>query len=242
MTAADRHISVRRAETRTRLVDAATKVFAEKGVRAASVEEICEQAGFTRGAFYSNYAHKNELVEEILDRDVTNLTGTLETLMQEEDFLDLVRAARDRESRPLWDLLFDIIGAFMVIQRMEIMNNGNLPLVMNEIRLSAARDPNLHGVYRAYSQRLHSAMWPTLEAAARLGGYRWVYDGPTVMKLLDSQYEALLLASLLTPYEIDTDEFCDEVSNPFIALVQVLLEPDEEVMAQYAAEAGNQAT
>jgi AcrR family transcriptional regulator len=36
-------------------------VFAEVGMDAASVEMICERAGFTRGAFYSNFESKNEL-------------------------------------------------------------------------------------------------------------------------------------------------------------------------------------
>ena len=49
------HVTARRAATRERLIDAAIDVFAEKGVLGASVEEICEDAGFTRGAFYSNF-------------------------------------------------------------------------------------------------------------------------------------------------------------------------------------------
>ena len=44
-------LTARRAATRERLVDAAVVVFAEKGVLGAAVEEICEAAGFTRGAF-----------------------------------------------------------------------------------------------------------------------------------------------------------------------------------------------
>jgi AcrR family transcriptional regulator len=40
---------------------AASEVFAESGFDGASVEAICERAGFTRGAFYSNFASKEEL-------------------------------------------------------------------------------------------------------------------------------------------------------------------------------------
>ena len=53
--------SRRREQTRARLLDAAHEVFAEVGMDAASVEMICERAGFTRGAFYSNFESKNEL-------------------------------------------------------------------------------------------------------------------------------------------------------------------------------------
>ena len=47
--------------TRRRLLDAAADVFAERGFHDATLEEIVEQAGFTRGAFYSNFASKDEL-------------------------------------------------------------------------------------------------------------------------------------------------------------------------------------
>lgn len=51
----------RREQTRARLLDAAHEVFAEVGMDAASVEMVCERAGFTRGAFYSNFESKDEL-------------------------------------------------------------------------------------------------------------------------------------------------------------------------------------
>lgn len=62
-------ISQRRQRTRSALQDAAITVFARRGVAGASIEEICEQGGFTRGAFYSNYATKDELVLGIIDEE-----------------------------------------------------------------------------------------------------------------------------------------------------------------------------
>jgi AcrR family transcriptional regulator len=61
--------SARRQRTRARLLDAAFDVFAEQGVRAASVETIAEAAGFTRGAFYSNFSTKEELFFALLERE-----------------------------------------------------------------------------------------------------------------------------------------------------------------------------
>lgn len=61
--------SARRRRTRARLLDAAFEVFAEQGVRAASVETIAEAAGFTRGAFYSNFSSKEELFFALMDRE-----------------------------------------------------------------------------------------------------------------------------------------------------------------------------
>ena len=50
-----------RENTRARLLEAAAQVFAEVGLDGASVEAVCERAGFTRGAFYSNFESKDEL-------------------------------------------------------------------------------------------------------------------------------------------------------------------------------------
>ena len=56
----------RRAQTRAALLDAAARVFAERGFGGASVEAIAAEAGYTRGAFYSNFASKEELFVALL--------------------------------------------------------------------------------------------------------------------------------------------------------------------------------
>jgi AcrR family transcriptional regulator len=56
--------------TREALLDAAETVFAERGFAGASVEAIAAAAGFTRGAFYSNFATKEELFAALLQERV----------------------------------------------------------------------------------------------------------------------------------------------------------------------------
>ena len=56
----------KQAETRRRLLDSAADVFIRRGFQKASVEEICEEAGFSRGAFYSNFESKEEMFVELL--------------------------------------------------------------------------------------------------------------------------------------------------------------------------------
>jgi AcrR family transcriptional regulator len=53
-------------KTRQRLLDAAEQVFLRRGLQGSSVEEITTEAGFTRGAFYSNFKSKDELFVELL--------------------------------------------------------------------------------------------------------------------------------------------------------------------------------
>src|SRR5918999_3972844 len=50
-----------RAQTREELLDAAARVFARRGFHGASVEAVCEEAGFSTGAVYSNFGGKEDL-------------------------------------------------------------------------------------------------------------------------------------------------------------------------------------
>ena len=58
----------RRQQTRDVLIAAATEVFARRGYDGASLEEIAETAGFTRGAIYKNFAGKEDLFFEVAQR------------------------------------------------------------------------------------------------------------------------------------------------------------------------------
>jgi AcrR family transcriptional regulator len=69
------------AETRSRLLDAAIKVFSKRGLHEATVEEISEAAGYSRGAVYSNFAGKEELLlcvfEERIEPRLRDLAGPM---------------------------------------------------------------------------------------------------------------------------------------------------------------------
>ena len=51
----------KRSNTRARLIDAATEVFIAKGISGARIDDIVSRAGFTRGAFYSNYSSIDDM-------------------------------------------------------------------------------------------------------------------------------------------------------------------------------------
>src|SRR6266478_4684690 len=56
-----------RDDTREKLFEAAARVFEEQGIGGASIEAIAAAAGFTRGAFYSNFNSKDELIIAMLE-------------------------------------------------------------------------------------------------------------------------------------------------------------------------------
>lgn len=73
----------RRSATRARLLEGALEVFAERGFHGASVEDICDRAGFTRGAFYSNFGSKDELVLALFEATTDRLLEQITALLPE---------------------------------------------------------------------------------------------------------------------------------------------------------------
>jgi TetR/AcrR family transcriptional repressor of nem operon len=64
-------------ETREALVRAAAQELAEKGIEAASLNAICDRAGYTRGAFYVHFRDRDELVAAVVERVLGNFQEIL---------------------------------------------------------------------------------------------------------------------------------------------------------------------
>jgi AcrR family transcriptional regulator len=60
----------RKAQTREQLVDAAYRVFTERGFHGATVDLVAAEAGFTKGAVYSNFVSKEDLFFAVYERRV----------------------------------------------------------------------------------------------------------------------------------------------------------------------------
>jgi len=71
--------------TRAKLVDAAEKVFLREGFEHASVEQITEAAGFSRGAFYSNFNDKDDLALAVIDKHRRDVAKALKTFQRISD-------------------------------------------------------------------------------------------------------------------------------------------------------------
>lgn len=131
-------VSARRAQTRERLMAAATTVFAERGVNGASVEEICETAGFTRGAFYSNFADKDALVLALIQADVAAQYAAASSALEE--------AACALGEQPVAEAVAE------VLDRLDVSGTSTRAgiLAQRELQLHAARVPALHEPYTAF--------------------------------------------------------------------------------------------
>jgi AcrR family transcriptional regulator len=86
----------RRQQTRARLLDAAGQVFARRGFHAATIDEVADAAGYTKGAVYSNFANKDALFLALLDQRLAAQLEQVEALYAIESSEELRAALRGR--------------------------------------------------------------------------------------------------------------------------------------------------
>ncbi|WP_022877871.1 TetR/AcrR family transcriptional regulator [Microbacterium sp. B19] len=132
--------SRRRENTRSRLMDAAAQLFAEEGIDASSVEAICERAGFTRGAFYSNFGSKEELFLALCERSAETT----------------IRAVRERiASIEKNDLDAGSEMRTLVQEVLEVAGHDRLDVLLGaEIRVQALRNADFAEAYLALDRGL----------------------------------------------------------------------------------------
>ncbi len=102
----------KKAETRARLLESATAVFADKGMARGSIDDVAEHAGFTKGAFYANFASKEELFLALLDEHFADVLERVDLAISgDDDLLDQAREGAASFMRfiaadPDWERLF----------------------------------------------------------------------------------------------------------------------------------------
>jgi AcrR family transcriptional regulator len=92
-----------RAEVRERLLEAGARLFAEQGVHEARLDDIAAAAGFSKGAVYSNFASKEDLVAQVMQRATNLVLGSLRELVSADvaasEISAVVRAAFGRHDQ-----------------------------------------------------------------------------------------------------------------------------------------------
>ncbi|HCM50503.1 MAG TPA: TetR/AcrR family transcriptional regulator [Microbacterium sp.] len=176
-----------RERTKARLMRAAYEVFAEVGLDGASVEAICERAGFTRGAFYSNFSTKEELFFELV-RAVTD--RKLEAVSQRVDGLRAQDAALTPNELVQSVLDGTVEGLFDVV-------------LMSEIRLRAMRDDETARAYLAWASSLIDRVQRMIESLVTSYGLRLRLPARDVARLVLTVWEDALITAAIE--RIDDD-------------------------------------
>jgi len=99
-----------RALTRSKLLAAAGVVVGRDGYEAASIDRIADEAGFSKGAFYSNFASKEEIVLELLEthslKDVAEIAALIGESRDPAHMIEVISEwAQQRSVDPSWGMV-----------------------------------------------------------------------------------------------------------------------------------------
>lgn len=101
-----------RARTRAALLKAADKLFCKKGMANASIDDVASEAGFTKGAFYANFASKEELFLAMLDERFAERIAVMDELLARDTSPEMAAREGGQEfldyvsGDPEWERLF----------------------------------------------------------------------------------------------------------------------------------------
>ena len=76
--------SEKQARTRSSLMKSAAKIFCRHGMDRASIDQVAEDAGYTKGAFYANFKNKQELFLAMLDERFAARLEEIETALRSD--------------------------------------------------------------------------------------------------------------------------------------------------------------
>lgn len=182
-------LSAKRQSTRARLLDAAYEVFARDGVGQASVDAIVEQAGFTRGAFYSNFDTKNDLFAALAVRE-------------NERRLAQVRAARASVEHAVLDpelptdrmsVLEELADEFLSWQH----EDAAWLTIEQEVRLLAMRDNEFGRYVTEHREALDAELCRILTEQLSLHGMRFTIAPAGATAIIVSTYVETLVRGMM---------------------------------------------
>jgi len=165
-------------ETRARIVESAIKLFSNRGYNAASVDDICEEAGISKGAFYHHFESKQALFLALLD-------GWLQAID------NAVEASKDKTAA---EAFMQMTEAFPYI--FETAGEG-LPMLL-EFWLQASRDKKVWEASIAPYRRYHKYFTSLIKKGVDEGSFVEVTP-ELASRMIVSTAMGLLLQSLLDP-------------------------------------------
>jgi len=200
----------RREATRQKLLDAAAEVFAEVGLDAASVEAICERAGFTRGAFYSNFETKEELFLDLARRVAHERVAAVQERVAELEKEGSLNVSPD--------------SALEIVQRvLDVPGDDRLGiLLLNEIRIHALRDAQLATSYLAWDDELHRSVTQIVSDIERAKGLSLRVPAAEAARIMLTIWDSATVRGTMAG--LDYDELCRRTNEDIARAATLLIE------------------
>jgi AcrR family transcriptional regulator len=183
----------RRQQTRDVLIAAATAVFARRGFEGASLEEIAETAGFTRGAIYKNFDGKEALFFAVTD------------LLNEQVIEAFRSIAPDSASQSEWD-----VSRLADLWRASVDEFEDLFAIGKEYELYVLRNPDARPRAVAHRRKQRDLVAAFIDEVAERSGMTLRLPASTLASIILAAADGLTYAA-----RIDGDE----LFAPFLELL-----------------------
>lgn len=187
----------RREETRSRLLAAATTVFAEKGFHASGVDDVARAAGCSTGALYAHFGSKADLLLAVLEDNIPRWVQGYAAAMARADTLDGQLEA-------------------MVAHWSELVRRvpqGWLLLV--ELWSSAARDPELRPHFARRYAELRQAVAETLRESMAATGTEPALPAEHLAAVIVGLADGLALQRIADPDAVTDEMFLATIKAAF---------------------------
>jgi AcrR family transcriptional regulator len=183
----------KKARTRAALLEAAAKVFPRHGYHGTSVEQVASEAGFSKGAVYSNFAGKEDLFLEVLGEYVS------ESLMLADNRISTQRPLdhQARESARLYTQVAD--------------ERRDWRILLMEFWIAATRDPKLREKLAAHYARLRENIATVVKRRADEQGLRMRYPDRVATAAL-ALNEGYMIQHVIDPDHITQETYGDVLS------------------------------
>jgi AcrR family transcriptional regulator len=189
----------RRQLTRSALVEAASHVFARRGFNGASLDEIAETAGFTRGAIYKHFDGKEDLLLAVWDQINERVLQAFADQLDEG-----TRAPLDAH-------------AVATTWRKMIADNSDLFALELEFRLYELRNPSVRKRAVAHRRRNREMIAQFMRDHAPAAGITFKVDPDTLAGILLATSDGFTQAAQLDPRDASLYESFLELFLPAIA-------------------------
>ncbi|GAA1288076.1 TetR/AcrR family transcriptional regulator [Streptomyces aureus] len=171
----------RRPATVAALTDSAQALFLERGFHAASISDIVQRSGLTRGAFYSNWPDKEHLFLTLYDRHTERLLAEL----------DEAAATLGEAADPLEGLLDHVAGSSRRERAWFVLSM--------EFTLHAARHPEIAKALAACEERLVAGLAALLADLLARGGRQPALPAADLARVVMALSEGLNAHALTHP-------------------------------------------
>jgi AcrR family transcriptional regulator len=186
----------RQARTRAELLDTAAQVFARRGYKGASIEEIAEEAGYSHGAVYSNFDGKADLFLAVL----------------EEYMAERARELAETQAELAEDAPIEIRARALADQWMQRFAKDRESFLLHmEFVAHAGRDPELAQRFGTRSAALREAIAAYIAHYQELEGIESDLTPDELALMLRALGIGLAIEALVSPGAVREDAYGDFV-------------------------------